>query len=449
MFRFLSLAAVVALTLGQAASAADRHVVVITLDGFPAYYLDDPEVDIPVIRGLRDAGASTEAGMRVSNPSVTWPNHTTLMSGVHPETHGVLYNGLPQRHGAGELVKVTPEKTQQELVHVPLLFDIAKRAGMGTAAINWPCTAGSENIDDNFPDVPNAIQSHTSPRLKAELEKAGLVEKFTTGGAAARDEVWIEAACLAIKERKPQLLALHLLELDSSHHQNGPNTPQGRTVANRLDGLIGRVLRAIDEAGLRDKTTVFVVADHGFIAVTKTIRPNAILRKEGLIEERDGQIARARAHVIPEGGIGMVYLTDPATRDDDRATVRRLFENAEGVAAVLDANDFPSLGLPAPKDHPGMADMIIAAKEGYSIGGSVAADSLIAKHKQTGSHGFLNTEPKMNALFVAVGAGIKPGSKLPIVENIDIATTTAHLLGLPLEQAKGRVLTELLTDDAQ
>jgi len=96
-----------------------------------------------------------------------------------------------------------------------------------------------------------------------------------------------------------------------------------------------------------------------------------------------------------------------------------------------------------------MADMIIAAKEGYSIGGSVAADSLIAKHKQTGSHGFLNTEPKMNALFVAAGAGIKPGSTTPIIDNVDVAPTVAHLLGVALDQADGRVLTELLTDDAK
>ncbi len=67
----------------------DRHVVVITIDGLPAYYLDDPAASLPVIRGLAADGVAAE-GMRVSNPSVTWPNHTTLMTGVHPERHGVL-----------------------------------------------------------------------------------------------------------------------------------------------------------------------------------------------------------------------------------------------------------------------------------------------------------------------------------------------------------------------
>jgi len=449
MFRFLSLAATALLALGQTASAADRRVVVITLDGFPAYYLDDPEVDIPVIRGLRDAGASTEAGMRVSNPSVTWPNHTTLMTGVHPAKHGVIYNGMPERHGVGEPVTVTRDKTQKELVRVPLLFDVLKKAGMRSAALDWPGTVGSTSLDDQIPVVAKRVENAT-PELKAELQRAGLIKKYNAGGGGERDDVRVEAARWILKERKPRLLAIHLAELDSVHHQNGPDTPEGREAAQRVDGRVGEVVKAIDEAGLRDETALFVIADHGFIAVDKTINPNAILVKEGLIEAKDDKIVKARVQVIPEGGIGMVYLTDPATRDDDRATVRRLFENAEGVAAVLDAGDFPGLGLPTPENQSNMADMIIAAKEGYAVGASVKAKKLVAKRKtQIGKHGYLSTEPKMNALFVAAGAGIKPGSKLPIVENIDIAPTVAHLLGVALDQADGRVLTELLSDDAK
>ncbi|AMV40736.1 alkaline phosphatase family protein [Planctomyces sp. SH-PL62] len=444
MLRFLGLAALALATVGRASADSDRHVVVISLDGFPAWYLDDPEVSLPVIRGLRDAGASTAEGMHVSNPSVTWPNHTTLMTGVRPEKHGVLYNGVPKRT-AGAPTVVDPRKTQQELVRVPLLFDIIKPNGLTSAAVNWPCTAGSESLDSNWPDVPNALE-HTTPRLKDELVKAGLTEKFERGGGGGRDEAWTEAAAMLIRERKPNLLALHLLELDSTHHQHGPNTPQGRAVAGKLDALVGKVVQAIDDAGLRDKTTVFVLADHGFIANSKTLRPNAILRKEGLLTMDGDKVASARAFVVPEGGIGMVYLTDPATRDEDRKTVRRLFEGAEGVAAVIDPEDFPRYGLPKPEDHSGMADVIIAAKEGYGVGGAVNGDAFVQEHSQKGTHGYLSTEPNMNALFVVSGAGIKPGAKLPTVENVDVAPTVAHLLGAPLEDATGRVLSEFLSE---
>jgi predicted AlkP superfamily pyrophosphatase or phosphodiesterase len=449
MFRLTSALVLLFSIVAQAAAAdSDRHVIVITLDGFPAYYLDDPEVDLPVIRGLRDAGASTEKGMHVTNPSVTWPNHTTLMTGVHPEKHGVLFNGVPKRNSPSMPTTVTPDRTQSQLVRIPLLFDILKKKGMTTAAINWPCTSGSENIDDNMPDAPHMF-IHTSPRLMEETKKAGLVEKFETGGAAGHDEVWTETTCRLIRDRMPRFLALHLLELDSTHHQHGPNSPQGRAVAALLDGRVGRVVKAVEDAGLRDKTAIFVTADHGFIAVTKALRPNAILRKKGLITEEDGKITSARVHVVPEGGIGMVYLVDPATADENRKTVHRLFDGAEGVASVIDATDFPRLHLPRPEDHPGMADMIIAAKEGYSVAGSTKGDDFVVAHKddkRTGSHGYLSTEPKMNALFVAWGAGIRRGAKLPSIENVDVAPTAAHLLGVELKDVTGRVLTEFLDE---
>ena len=145
----------------------------------------------------------------------------------------------------------------------------------------------------------------------------------------------------------------------------------------------------------------------------------------------------------------MVYLVDPATADENRKTVHRLFDGAEGVASVIDASDFPRLHLPKPEGHPGMADMIIAAKEGYSFAGTTKGDDLVVPHKndkQTGTHGYLSTEPKMNALFVASGAGIKRGAKLPSIENVDVAPTAAHLLGVELKDVTGRVLNEFLDE---
>jgi arylsulfatase A-like enzyme len=443
MPRFLVMAFLAAATAAPASAGSDRHVVLISLDGFPATYLDDPEVSLPVIRGLRDAGARTVEGMHVSNPSVTWPNHTTLVSGVPPAKHGVIYNGVLTR-AEGKPTTGNAEALQKELVRVPLLFDRAKAAGQATAAINWPCTAGSESIDDNFPDVRNMLD-HITPALKEHMESAGLTAKFKLGGGS-RDEVWTELAAHVLRERKPNFLALHLLELDSTHHQRGYNTPQGREVAAKLDALVGRVVKATEDAGIRDKTTFFVVADHGFINNTKTIRPNIALRDAGLLTLEGDNVASTRAYVVPEGGIGLVYLTDPSTKEEDRKAVRALFEGAEGISGVFDPADFPRLGLPDPETHPGMADMVIAAKDGYGVGGAVKGEGLIQEHAQRGSHGYLSTEPKMNALFVASGAGVRPGSSLQSVENVDVAPTAAHLLGVPLEGATGRVLSELLQD---
>jgi hypothetical protein len=132
-------------------AADERHVVLITIDGFPARMFWDAKTPIPRIRQLAAEGAVAE-GLRISNPTVTWPNHTTLVTGVRAASHSVLYNGILLREGPGLPVKVDPKRDRVELVAVPTLYDRLHEAGLRTAAINWPCTRNSTSLDDDFPD---------------------------------------------------------------------------------------------------------------------------------------------------------------------------------------------------------------------------------------------------------------------------------------------------------
>ena len=119
-------------------------MVLITIDGFPAEMFSNPKTHIPRIRQLAAQGVAA-AGMRVSTPSVTWPNHTTLVTGVHPAKHSVFYNGVLTRRGADVPVSVDPRRDKTELVAVPTVYDLLHDAGLRTAAINWPCTRGGGN----------------------------------------------------------------------------------------------------------------------------------------------------------------------------------------------------------------------------------------------------------------------------------------------------------------
>jgi predicted AlkP superfamily pyrophosphatase or phosphodiesterase len=435
------------LAAGAGGAAAERHVVLILIDGLPAYMLDDPRASLPVIRGLARQGVTAEGGMRVSDPSLTWPNQTSLITGSHPDRHGVLFNGRLERRGPGRLVEYFASGTQQELVRVPLLFDVLKQAGQTSAAINWPCTRGSTSIDDNFPDVPDALR-YTTLRLKAELERDGLLRRFVGGNDVVQDEIWTEAACRIIRDRMPRLLALHLNNVDALHHRYGPGSAPGYTAAALNDANVGRVLRALDDAGVRDRTTVFIVADHGFIATPKTLRPNAILRRERLLSVEGGRIASGRVLAVSVGGLAMVYLTDPATAPRDREAVIRLFRGAEGIAGIIEPKDYSRYHLPQPRDNPAMGDLVLAASEGYAFGLEATGDELVVANPNAsaGAHGFLSTEPKMNAIFVASGAGIKAGTRAANIENIDVAPTIGRVLGIRLENIAGRVLEEVLQD---
>jgi len=433
--------------LALAKDVKDRHVVVICVDGLPAYLFDDPVASMPTIRSLAAKGVRAR-GMTVSNPSVTWPNHTSLTTGVRPEKHGVLFNGVLERPGLGLPVKVDPKKDKSELIRTVTIYDVLHQAGQTSSAINWPCTRNTDSLIDNFPDVPDAFQ-HTTPRLIAELKAAGLltdktVEEFGKLSGPARDRIWTDAVCHSIRTRKPNLVLFHPLNVDGVHHRYGPQTPAGYTAVAFADTLVRDVVDAIDDAGIRDKTTIMIVSDHGFINIPKTLQPNVLLRKAGLLTVEGAQINTARAQVVPEGGIGMLYLTVPDQNESDRKKVIDLFRDQEGVAAILTPEEFSKYGLPQPREYSQMADLILVAKDGYGVGASATGEDFVTPSTTTlGTHGFLSTNPKMNATFVASGAGIRKGVTIDAVENIDVSPTIARLLGVEFNMVDGKVLTEI------
>lgn len=433
----------------SALAATDRHVVIVCIDGFASYLLNDAKAPVPTLRKLAQEGAVAVEGMRVSNPSITWPNHTTMVTGVRPERHGVLANGILVRGAAGVPVFVDPKKDQKDLVRVTTLFDVAHSSGLTTADINWPCTRGSSSLDDSLPDAPDQI-THMTPRLRSELIQLGILsdamdKTFASNSGVGKDLIWTETARHIIRTRKPNLLALHLLNVDSTHHAEGPQSPPGYTANAYADMCLARVVAAIDEAGIRDKTTILVVADHGFTLTPKAIRPNILLRQNDLLTVgTGGKITAARVHVVPEGGIGLVYCTDLATAPADRKRVHQLFSGLEGVADVLVPEQFSEYGMPHPREYPQAPDLVIVAKDGYGVSGSAEGETFVALATESrvsaGSHGFISKERKMNAVCVIAGSGIKSGVRLKEVENTDIAPTVARLLGLNDFTADGHVL---------
>lgn len=438
--------------LAKAEDFKDRHVVVICIDGLPAYMFDDPNASMPTIRSLAASGSRSK-GMVTSNPSVTWPNHTSLTTGVRPEQHGVLFNGVLERGGLGMPVKVNPRKEKADLVQVPTIYDVLHEKGLTTAAINWPCTRNCATIADNFPDVPESFD-HTTPRLIAEMKQEGIVtddeiKNFSKLSGTVRDRIWTQTVCHVIRARKPNLVLFHPLNLDSTHHKYGPQTPAGYTAVAYADTLVRDVVHAIDQAGIRKQTTILIVSDHGFMAIPKTLQPNVVLRQAGMQTVEGTQVATARAQVIPEGGIGMVYLTVPDKIAEDKQKVIELFRDREGIAAILTPEEFQKHGLPHPKDYTQMADLILVAKDGYGINATATGDDYVITSETTlGTHGFLSTNPKMNATFIASGNAIQPGVTMDGMENIDVAPTIGRLLGVELK-ATGKPLTQILSNPSK
>jgi predicted AlkP superfamily pyrophosphatase or phosphodiesterase len=239
-----------------------------------------------------------------------------------------------------------------------------------------------------------------------------------------------------------------LLVVDSTHHAFGAQSAPGYLANGYADMCLSRIVKAIGDAGIADRTAIIVLADHGFILTPKALRPNVLLRDAGLLSASAGKLQDARIHVIPEGGIGLFYFTRPGEAEADRQQVKKLFADQEGVADILFPEQFAEYGLPHPREYAPAPDAVMVAKEGYAVSGSVEGDSFVTSHTEAktslGSHGFISTMKKMNAVCVLSGKGIRKGAALEDVENIDIAPTIARLLELDSFEADGKVLTEAL-----
>ena len=237
-------------------------------------------------------------------------------------------------------------------------------------------------------------------------------------------------------------MILHFLMADSVQHRVGPQGAEAYEALRLIDQHIGNVVKALDETGMRDRTSVIIGADHGFARVYKQIVGTAILRKAGLLETKD---KRTRVQIIPEGGTAIVYFHSAETHDEDLNRAIELFKRQEGIEKIIRAKDYPKYGFPSPKTHPFMGELVLSAKDGYSFS-SAEVDTTVVGTREggIGAHGYLADNPKMDALFIAFGRGIAKGKKIGYVNNIDVAPTIAHLFGETLPNVDGRVLKEIL-----
>ena len=419
-----------------AQTAKDRHVVLVSLDGFPAYALRNPLIPLPALRRMIQQGASAD-GMETVNPSVTWPNHTSMVTGVTPAVHGVLFNGLAVRGGEGKPLHVEPWIDKAELVNAPTVYDLAHAARLTTAEVDWVAIHKARTITWSFAEQPRVEGAVEREMVASGLVSESDLRSFAKAPITWRDEIWTRAAIHILERHRPNLLLFHLLTTDSVQHRHGADSLAGNTALILADRQVQRILDSLKTSGLEQKTTVIVVSDHGFKTYKRVIRPNAILSANGLIEN---------AWVIPEGGTAMVYVTRSANREQTVEKMKGLFSKAQGIAEVIGPDRFAELGYPSPVKNNRMADLVLAAAPGYSFEGATQGDAVadVPANSTPGAHGYLSTDPEMNAIFIAWGAGIKPGAKLGPIRNLDVAPTIARLLGLEMPATAGRVLTGAL-----
>lgn len=430
----------------------DRCVILISIDGLAGFYLDDPRADLPTIRRLAAAGARAE-GLVCSFPTVTWPNHTTLVTGVTPARHGVIGNNYLDRT-SGEKIPliIDPLFDKDQIVRSPTIYDAAHQAGLTTAGIVWPATRNARTLDFQVPDMAgdNWNKYGTAGWLE-QLRQAGIpVDKHgewckEPAGGVQRDWLYTRMARHLFAHHPPHLLLIHLVEVDHVQHKHGPRSPEAYWSVSYADDRVRDIVEAAEASPFAGNVTYIVASDHGFFPIEKDIRINVRLAQLGLATLEGTNVVSRAAWSVSQGGGCMVYILDDARRPELLARLKTELAAVEGVAEVVPEARFAELGLSRPAEDPRAPDLWLSARSGYSFTDTHTGDEVVVpRDTRAGTHGYLPDQPDLYGTLVISGAGIARGVKLGKVASIDVAPTMARLLGVELPDTDGRVLTDAL-----
>lgn len=443
MYRWLG-AACVALFLGlgcandvEAQQGIRHKVVVISLDAFGAESLRDPHLPAPTLHALMQAGSYARA-MRPINPTVTWPNHTAMISGVNASRHHVLVNGLVVNQRQDTAPKIEPHTPKSELVAVPTVYDAAHKAGLTTAEVDWVAIEKADGITWRFTEYSDANGEIEHDLMQQGTLTADDLVHFNKPSQAWRDRVYGLAAVDIIKKHHPDLMLLHFLALDSIEHQTGYGNNSGINTIAFLDDRVRDVVEAVREAGDLPNTTFLIVSDHGQMSVHHHLDANLLLKQAGL----QGQSASNTAFAIPEGGYALIYQKQATA--ESTAALKAIFAGKPGVRAVLSPAEAAKDGWPTPAQTSQAPDLLVYAENGYAFSGAGSGE-FVSEAKESGAHGYPNTEPLMKEIFIASGAGIAKKGEIAEFDNVDVAPTIARLLNVPLTNIDGKALEEILT----
>lgn len=428
----------------------DRHVVVVSVD---AMVYEDLEI-LSKLYAFEQVWDQTARVDRVRSvyPTITYPCHSTMMTGVYPETHGIVNNEKPE-----VCVRSSLWQHMRDLVHAKSVFDYAKEAGLTTAAVFWPVTGNDKNIDylvdEYWPQHGESSEqcfrdSGSSEEVMEKVVKPNL--KLVEN--RHRQHPWCDAfvmacACDMLTEFKPNLLMVHPANVDAYRHQTGLFTQKVESGLHETNLWIGQLMKAADDAGILDKTDFFIVSDHGQMAIRRCIALNVLLAEKGLIDvAEDGSIRDWTAFAKSGGLSALVYLKNPGNVADAERTYAVLKELMDseiaGIGQIFTEEEARE------QQHLGGDFAFVVEGDGYTSFANEWTRPLVKpldnRNYRFGraSHGHL-PEKGPQPTLIAFGPHIRPGAVLENARLVDEAPTFAHALGLTMEHVDGRVLTEL------
>jgi predicted AlkP superfamily pyrophosphatase or phosphodiesterase len=372
-----------------AAATKPNLLILVSIDGFRADYLTHGKT--PVIAALAAGGVS--ASMRPSFPSLTAPNHYTLVTGLRPDHHGIVDN-IMDDPALGHFTMQHSEDTRWWSEGQPL-WVTADEQGLRTASMFW---VGSDR----------EILGHRPDYWK-------LYDQSVPGDARV-DQVltWLDLP----GDQRPSLVTLYFDIVDTEGHRHGPNSKELDAALASTDASLSRLVDGLKSRGLFDETNLIVTADHGMADTSKD--------RLVYIDDIAGGADRIRAVSLgPTAGLSIAP-------DAPKETRVQLLAPHDHVQCWAKADTPKALHY---GHNPRVPPIVCAAEVGWYI---ITHERMgQVKDINRGSHGYDPASPEMAALFVAEGPAFRKGATLAPFDNVDVEPLMAKLLRLNAPRSDG------------
>jgi predicted AlkP superfamily pyrophosphatase or phosphodiesterase len=432
------------------ASGASRVLLLISIDGLrPDYVLqaDARGLKIPHLRRILREGAHA-SGARSVLPTVTYPSHTTIVTGVWPAKHGIYTNTTFDPLG----MNFEGWYWYSEDIAVPTLWEAAAKAGLTVGSVSWPVSVGAKGIRYNVPeywrtqktaDDLKLLRAIATPGLVAEIAKDAGPYNLDLDDAIPGDLARTRYAAWILRHGKPQLMTVHLAALDHLQHATGPFSPESNSTLEQIDEMLGQLEDAMRAA--HPDYAIGIVSDHGFSGIDHSLNLMKAFADQGLVTPGKGSGFRGAPLVVDwkafpkvDGGSAAIVLKDPKD-DAARAKVERLLRSlaadpANGIAAILDRQAIAAMG-----GNP-TAAFWVDMRANFSVVNTLGP--LVSPIKG-GTHGYSPSHPEMLASFFMAGPDVRQGLALGEIDLRSIAPTMAAYLGFPFPSADLKALAVL------
>lgn len=355
-------------------------VILISFDGFRWDYLD--KTDTPNLHALAASGVRAKSLIPIF-PSMTFPNHYSIVTGLYAEHHGIVNNDMyDPRNGKRFAIRDDAATGAGEWWGGEPIWVTAEKQGQHAASMYW--IGSSAEIAGKRPDFwfPFSKWTMRSEKVRTVLD-------------------WLDLP----GDRRPTFITMYFPEPDSSGHSYGPDSDEVKKAVRDADGAMGELVAGLRARKLDDKVNLIVVSDHGMALIP----PEQAIPLEKFLPPGKAEVAGSGSIVglFPKPGV-------------DPGELVKAFANVPHVHAFRREELPPRFHY---RDHPRIAPVQLLTDLGWYLtrGG---------KKPTTGAHGYDPELPEMQALFVAHGPAFRAGLVLPSFENVHLYELMAHLLSL-------------------